>query len=462
VCETAETVTRSYAEFLSKKLVTAPAEGFTVELTAPWLFDWQARIVEWALRRSKACVFADTGLGKTRMFLTWADQVARHTGGNVLVLAPLGVVQQTVAEGTRIGIPAIASRDGAVHRITVTNYERLHHFNPADFTAIVLDESSRIKNYDSKTRDEIIESFRRTPYKLACTATPAPNDHMELGNHAEFVGAMTRAEMLAMFFVHDGARTSQWRLKGHARRDFWRWVSTWAVALKKPSDLGYSDEGLQLPELSVTEHPIASGHVGESLFGVAVGINEERQARRASLEDRVAQAAELVAAEPDEAWVVWCDLNDESTALAAAIPGAIELTGSEDPDTKEAKLEAFTTGKVRVLVTKASIAGHGLNWQHCARTAFCGIGHSFELYYQAIRRFWRFGQQRSVHVHVIYSEAELGVIENLRRKEREAEEMTAGMVRFMTEHLDLTHFQPRQATTYEPGTEMELPEWLMC
>lgn len=450
-----------YQEFVRGKVTLAPSEGFTPDLVAPWLFEWQARIVEWALRRGKACVFADTGLGKTRMFLTWADEVAKHTGGNVLVLAPLGVVQQTVAESTRIGVPALASREGAVHRITVTNYERLHHFNPADFTGIVLDESSRIKNYDSKTRDQVIEAFSNTPFKLACTATPAPNDHMELGNHAEFVGAMTRAEMLAMFFVHDGARTSQWRLKGHARRDFWRWVSTWAVALKKPSNLGYSDDGLELPELSITEHPVASGHVGESLFGIAVGLNEERRARRESLGDRVAQAAAIVAAEPDEPWVVWCDLNDESTALAAAIPGAIELTGSDDLDTKEAKLIAFASGTIRVLVTKPSIAGFGLNWQHCARTIFCGIGHSFELYYQAVRRFWRFGQTRPVNVHVVYSEAELAVIENLRRKEREADEMTTGMVQLMSEHLDFEHFQPRTNNTYTPALEMEIPLWLM-
>lgn len=450
---------QTYTEFLQHKLVTAPAAGFTTQLDTPHLFNWQARIVEWALRRGTACVFADTGLGKTRMLLTWADEVATHTNGRVLVLAPLGVVQQTTAEGKAIGITATPSRDGTTHRITVANYERLHHFNPSDFTGVVLDESSRIKNYDSKTRDQIIEAFRDTPYKLACTATPAPNDHMELGNHAEFVGAMTRPEMLAMFFVHDGSRTSQWRLKGHARREFWRWVSTWAVAIKRPSDLGYSNEGLQLPELHVTEHPIAGAHVGEGLFGMASGIQEERQARRESLNDRVARIAELVAAEPTEPWVIWCDLNDESTALTAAIPGAVELTGSDTPDEKEAKLEAFTQHG-GVLVTKPSIAGFGLNWQHCARTAFCGIGHSFEQYYQAVRRFWRFGQKRPVNVHLVYSEAELAVIENLRRKEREAEEMTAGMVQLMTEHLDLAHFQPRETTTYEPGAAMELPEWL--
>lgn len=450
----------TYAEFLERKLVTAQAAGFTATVDTPHLFDWQARIVEWALRRGKACVFADTGLGKTRMFLSWADEVARHTGGRVLVLTPLGVVQQTATEGERIGVTATASRDGAVHRITVANYERLHHFNPADFTAVVLDESSRIKNYDSKTRDQIIEAFHQTPFKLACTATPAPNDHMELGNHAEFVGAMTRPEMLAMFFVHDGSRTSQWRLKGHARREFWRWVSTWAVAIKRPSDLGYSDEGLELPELRVVEHPIAGAHVGESLFGMASGIQEERQARRESLADRVEQVARLVAAEPTEPWVIWCDLNDESTALTNAIPGALELTGSDDADEKERKLAAFTTGEAQILVTKPSIAGHGLNWQHCARTAFCGVGHSFEQYYQAIRRFWRFGQKRPVDVHVVYSEAELAVIENLRRKEREAEEMTAGMVALMVEHLDLTHFQPRQASEYTPGAQMEIPTWL--
>lgn len=449
-----------YQEFLESKRLVTPEQGFEANVDTPHLFPWQARIVEWALRRGRACIFADTGLGKTRMLLTWADQVANHTNGKVLIVTPLGVIGQTVREGEQIGVRATASRDGTAYRVTVTNYERLHTFDPGDFAAVVLDESSRIKNFDSKTRDQIITAFDGTPYKLACTATPAPNDHMELGNHSEFVGAMTRPEMLAMFFVHDGGRTSQWRLKGHARQEFWHWVSTWAVAIKKPSDLGHSDDGYLLPELRTVEHQLPSSHTGESLFGVALGLSEQRQAKRESLEARVQRVAELVAAEPGEAWVVWCELNDESTALSRAIPGAVELTGSDTPEEKEAKLEAFTSGETRVLVTKPTIAGFGLNWQHCARTAFSSIGHSFEQYYQAIRRFYRFGQTRPVHVHVVYSEAEIGILENLRRKEREAEEMTSGMVQLMTEHLDLEHFQPRTRNVYAPKLDMEIPQWL--
>lgn len=448
-----------YAEFLSAKLKAPVPEGITVQLDTPHLFDWQARITEWALERGRAAIFADTGLGKTRMLLTWADHIATHTNGNVLVLAPLAVVGQTCAEAEAIGINATPSRDGTTARITVTNYERLHHYSPDEFAGIVLDESSRIKNYDSKTRDEIITTFDATPYRLACTATPAPNDHMELGNHAEFLGVMTRAQMLAMYFVHDGARTSQWRLKGHAKHDFWRWVSTWAVAIKHPRDLGFDSTGYDLPELTISKHAVPSEPVDGTLFGLAETLTEQRHARRSSLEDRVALAAEIATSEPDEPWVVWCELNDESTALAAAIPGSIELTGSDDVDTKEAKLRAFTTGEARVLVTKPSIAGFGMNWQHCARTAFCGIGHSFESYYQAVRRFYRFGQARRVNVHIVYSEAELSVMENLRRKEAEALEMTDHMVALMSAHTTLAP-QARTETTYAPGVEMEIPAWL--
>lgn len=448
-----------YRDFLAAKLKAPVPEGIAAKLDTPHLFDWQARITEWALERGRAAIFADTGLGKTRMLLTWADRIAAHTEGPVLVLAPLGVVSQTCDEGRAIGIDATASRDGTTARITVTNYERLHHYSPDDFAGVVLDESSRIKNYDSKTRDEIVTTFYATPYRLACTATPAPNDHMELGNHAEFLGAMTRAQMLAMYFVHDGARTSQWRLKGHAKSDFWRWVSTWAVAIKHPRDLGYESTGYDLPELTVSEHAIPSEAIDGTLFGLAETLTEQRHARRNSLDDRVARTAELVNSEPDESWVVWCELNDESAALAQSIPDAIELSGSDDLDAKEAKLRAFTSGDARVLVTKPSIAGFGMNWQHCARTIFCGIGHSFEAYYQAVRRFHRFGQQRRVNVHIVYSEAELAVMENLRRKEAEAKEMTDHMVALMAAHTTLAP-QTRTENTYAPGIEMEIPSWL--
>jgi len=448
-----------YKEFLTAKLKAPVPEGITVALDTPHLFDWQARVTEWALKRGRAAIFADTGLGKTRMLLAWANEIAKATNGNVLVLAPLGVVSQTCDEAASIGIDATPSRDGTVARIAVTNYERLHHYSPDEFVGIVLDESSRIKNFDSKTRDEIITTFDATPYRLACTATPAPNDHMELGNHAEFLGVMTRAQMLAMYFVHDGARTSQWRLKGHAKKDFWRWVSTWAVAMKHPRDLGFDGDGYDLPELDVKEHSIPSEAVDGTLFGLAATLTEQRQARRGSLNDRVTRTAELVADEPHESWVVWCELNDESAALGATIPGAVELSGSDDIDTKEAKLRAFTTGETKVLVTKPSIAGFGMNWQHCARTAFCGIGHSFESYYQAVRRFHRFGQTRPVKVHIVYSEAEMAVMENLRRKESEAQEMTDHMVALMGAYTDLAHHE-RPTAAYAPGVEMEIPAWL--
>lgn len=442
----------NYADFLHNKLATAPPKGVDTTINSPHLFDWQARVTEWALQRGRAAIFADTGLGKTRMLLAWADTIANHTNGSVLVLAPLGVVQQTIREGEIMGIAATAHTPS---RITITNYDRLHQQDPSAFTGVVLDESSRIKSYDSRTRDQVIDAFSETPYRLACTATPAPNDHMELGNHAEFLGVMTRAQMLAMYFVHDGSRTSNWRLKGHAKHEFWRWVASWAIAMKHPRDLGYEADGYDLPELQVIEHPVTSEPTDGSLFGLAVSLTEQRHARRDSLQTRVRTAADLIT--PGEPWVVWCELNDESQALARMIPGSIELTGSDPIDVKEDKLRAFTD-EGGVLITKPSIAGFGMNWQHCARTTFCGVGHSFEQYYQAIRRFHRFGQERSVHAHLIYSEAEIPVVQNLRRKEAEAADMADHMVRLMSEHNSLAKPEPSEPPA--PAIPMEVPSWL--
>ena len=449
-----------YHEFIASKVLMASPCGFEADIDTPHLFEWQALIVQWALGRGKAAVFADTGLGKTRIQLVWANAVANETQGNVLILAPLGVVGQTSEEARRIGIAVTSCRrqEDAQSGINITNYETLHNFDPSQFTGVVLDESSRIKSFDSKTRQTIIGSFADTPYKLACTATPAPNDHMELGNHAEFVNAMTRAEMLAMFFVHDGGQTSQWRLKGHARNEFWRWVASWAVAVKRPSQLGFDDAGYDLPPLNARHHAVAGKYQNGSLFNVAQGLTEQRKARRASLADRVGKAVDLVRTEPNESWVLWCELNDEADALTAELPEAIEVRGSQSPDEKEHLLKAFSSGAAKVLVSKPSICGHGLNWQHCARTAFIGVGHSFEMYYQAIRRFWRFGQQRPVDVHLIYSESELEVYENLMRKAKEAEHMTEQMVKHMS--LYGLSLEARRKDIYNPQERMVIPPWL--
>lgn len=443
-----------YTHFLSTKRVVAEPVGFAAdETTIPArLFPFQRDIVRWACRRGRAAIFAGTGLGKTGMQLAWAHQVAAHAGGDVLILAPLAVAQQTVGEGLKFGLPATLCRDGADVRpgVNVANYERLHRFDLARFAGIVLDESSILKAYDGATRTALVEAFAATPFRLCCTATPAPNDHMELGNHAEFLGVMSRTEMLAMFFVHDGGETQTWRLKGHARDDFWRWVASWAVMLRRPSDIGYDDGAFALPPLVMHEHMVEGETPTGLLFPVeARTMDERRRARRASLAARVTACAALVNASA-EPWVIWCDLNAEGDGLARAIPAAIQVAGIDPLEVKEARLADFAAGRARVMVSKPSIAGFGLNWQHCPNVAFVGLSDSWEQYYQAIRRCWRFGQTRPVQCHVIASVAEGAVVANIERKERQAEEMATEMVRHMQLHNTAAlRAAGREETTYE-------------
>ena len=406
------------------------------------LFDFQRDIVRWALRRGRAAIFADCGLGKTPMQLEWA----RHIPGRVLILAPLAVSAQTVREAAKFGIHDVEySRGGSAAKIVVTNYEMLEHFNPADFAGIVLDESSILKAYDGSTRTAIIEAFAQTPFRLACTATPAPNDYMELGNHAEFLGALTRTEMLSTFFVHDGCDTQKWRLKGHAEKDFWRWLCSWAITIRKPSDLGYDDGAFVLPPIEYIEHIVGAQKVQDGyLFALpAVTLQERIAARRDTLAERVTEAAAMIAGS-DEAWVVWCNLNAESQALATQIIGSVEITGSQSADEKEVALLAFTDGTAQRIVTKPSIAGFGLNWQHCHNVAFVGLSDSWEQYYQAVRRCWRFGQKHPVKVHVITADIEGAVLQNIKRKEEDAERMAAEMLGHMR---DLNTEALRGATT---------------
>ncbi|HXU06434.1 MAG TPA: DNA methyltransferase [Polyangia bacterium] len=426
----------SYSEFIESKARVIPACGLdTVPTLNPALFPFQHDIVTWALRRGRAAIFAECGLGKTLMQLEWA----RCLPGRCLVLAPLAVAQQTVREGARFGIEAHYLRSPAretAHRIVVTNYEMLEHFEPDDFVGVVLDESSILKAYDGKTRNAIISRFADTPYRLACTATPAPNDYMELGNHAEFLGVMSRTEMLATYFVHDGGETQQWRLKGHARSEFWKFVASWAMLLRKPSDLHYDDAGFDLPPLEVHEHRVAGPPSDGHLFAMEAATLPERiAARRASVADRVKLCAEIVNAS-DRPWVVWCNLNTESGALAAAIPGAVEVRGSDDHAEKESKLGAFSRGDYRVIVSKPTIAGFGLNWQHCENMAFVGLSDSWEQYYQAVRRCWRFGQTRTVHCHIIVADTEGAVAANVKRKEQAAVAMSGGMIEHMRDEME--------------------------
>ena len=425
-----------YASFIKNKALAQIATGFAPQKLGSHLFDFQAAIVDWACKRGRAAIFADTGLGKTAMQAEWARQVAAHTGGRVLILAPLCVAQQTVEEEAKFGtsIKYCRKESQASGEIIITNYEMVDHFDVADYAGVVLDESSILKSHDSKTRARIISMFDKTPYRLSCTATPSPNDHMELGNQAEFLGVMTAVEMLAMFFVHDGGDTANWRLKGHGKARFWEWMSTWAVCVRNPADLGFDGSRYILPGLQMHEHVIDVHEAlpGQLFAGIAQTLTERRDAKRQSLMDRVNIAAELVNSHKRPA-IVWCHLNDESKALTAAIPDAVEVTGSMTADEKEAAIMAFTHGEKRVIVSKPSICGFGMNWQHCSDMVFAGLDDSFASFYQAVRRCSRLGPKDVVNVHLVSSSAEGAVKANLQRKQDQAIDMAESMVAHMRE-----------------------------
>jgi len=419
-----------YASFLDAKAMLAPPTGTDVEPSLPEaLYPFQRDIVRWALRRGRAAIFADCGLGKTLMQLAWA----RNVPGRVLILAPLAVAEQTVREGSKFGIEVKHARreDPPSSRIVVTNYEMLGHFDPRGFAGVVLDESSILKSYDGATRTKIIETFGATPFRLACTATPAPNDFMELGNHSEFLGILSRAEMLATFFVHDGGETQKWRVKRHATKPWWAWVASWAATLRRPSDLGYADDGFILPALNYQEHMMAAPAGADELFPAeAVTLHERIGARRETVGLRVGCAAKIVNAAVGP-WLVWCDRNDEHEALCAEIPDAVGVRGSDDAEVKANRMLAFADGAIRVLVTKPSIAGFGMNWQHCAQMCFVGLSDSYEQFYQAVRRCWRFGQIEPVVVHVITTDTMGRVRANIERKDAQANDMAISMIAHM-------------------------------
>ena len=431
---------QDYQEFLQSKSVRFLPVGFDVSRDAvnPQLFDFQKDIVIWACKRGRSALFEDCGLGKTPQQLEWARFVAAHTGRPVLIFAPLAVSQQTHGEGVKFGIPVTVCRSQSDIRdgVNITNYEKMAHFSPDGLGGVVLDESSILKGFDGKTRKALTEFCETIPYRLACTATPAPNDYMELGNHAEFLGVMTCTEMLSLFFVHDGGDTSKWRLKRHAEQEFWKWICSWAVALRAPSDLGYSGGKFKLLTLHMEQITVESK---DNPFGTlftceAKTMDERRAARKHSLADRVAACADLVNS-INEPWMVWCDLNAESEALERAIDEATEVQGSDDADDKEQAMMGFAAGAVRVLVSKPSICGFGMNFQHCRRVAFVGLSDSYEQFYQAVRRCWRFGQTREVYCYVITSEAEGAVVRNIERKEQQAKALMDGMVGHMQEQM---------------------------
>ena len=420
----------SYLDFLERKQRLAPAQGRDIHADDihPTLHEWQNRIVQWACERGRAAIFADCGLGKTFMQLEWA----RHMADTSLIVAPLSVARQTTREATKLGLDVRYVRtqddvDGP--GLWITNYEMLERFDADLFGAVVLDESSILKNHTGKTRQRVIEQWGRTPYRLACTATPAPNDVTELTNHAEFLGVMPRTEMLAAYFVHD---QDGWRMKGHAVEAMHEWMASWAVAVRTPADIGGSDDGYILPPLNVKPSVVEHNESPEGqLFATDLGgVGGRASVRRSSLNARVERATELVTRHPDDQWIIWCGLNDEASAIARATPDAVNVDGSWDPDQKAEALEQFQDGRIRVLVTKISIAGFGMNFQNCHRMVFLGLGDSFEAYYQAVRRCWRFGQTEQVDAHIVVSDLEQQIVSNVARKQTQTSETVELLVKY--------------------------------
>ena len=423
-----------YADFLKEKRRVWTGEPLPLPHDAhPLLFPFQQALVAWAMRKGRCALWAGTGLGKTAMQLVWADRV-RQSGGRALILAPLAVNAQTVREAVKFGVPAHAARGQSDVRddsVTVANYDMLHHFDASQFDAVVLDESSILKSYSGTTKQALVEAFASTRYKLCCTATPAPNDYLELGNHAEFLGIMPSTEMIMRWFTNDPMEAGRYTLKPHGAADFWRWVSSWALSLEKPSDIGYPDEAFALPPLRVVYQDV--GHVemaptaGRLFAEPALSATDMHQTLRASSGLRATAAAARINAEPDEAWLVWVNTDYDADALRALVPDLVEVKGPDSADVKAARLLGFADGSVRRLMTKPSVAGFGMNWQRCARVVFMGLSFSFEQFYQALRRTWRFGQTREVLVYAFLSEQEVTLRDAIATKERQH----AGLMRDM-------------------------------
>ncbi len=452
----------TYEEFLKSKQITINPSGFDCNPLNLHPFDFQKDICKWNLKKGKSADFLDTGLGKSLIQLMWADEICRYTKGKILILAPLAVSKQTIREGNKFGIKVNACRSqiDVKDGINITNYEMLHHFDINDFVGIVLDESSIIKSFSGKTTQQILDLFRFTEYKLACTATPAPNDYEELGNHAEFLGVMSRSEMLATFFVHDSGDTAKWRLKGHAEAEFWKWIASWGMVVKNPEDLGYDGSKYKLPKLNIKTHFVENPNTGDMFIVLpAQTLDERREARKESLQDRVNKTVELTRGMDN--CLIWCDYNDESIALTKSINGAVEVKGADTPEHKENALIGFATGDVQYLVTKPKIAGFGMNWQNCNNMIFCGLSDSYERFYQAIRRCYRFGQTKEVNVHIVISEKEESVLENIKGKEERAQKMSKNMVTLTSEILkNEIRNTTRNVINYNPQQRIEIPSWL--
>lgn len=455
-----------YLEFLKTKSISAPSVGFTPKTLSNDLFDFQRDVVSWACRRGRAAIFAGTGLGKSFKELSWAHELYEAEKKPVLIFTPLAVAAQMEREAVKFGIDAIHVQKTTQNPIQITNYQKIEHFDLSKYSGVVLDESSILKNHTGHFRTRLIEECNHIPYRLAATATPSPNDYMELGNHSQFCGIMSYTDMLSTFFVHDAAKTQDWRLKGHAETEFWKWMASWSVMYQSPEDLGYNGSKYVLPKLHQIQHTVGAEYKPNVDTGMlfpleAQSMGDRLKARRATIEDRVNKAVEIVNEDTKSPWVIWCNLNDESAMIASKIDGAVEVKGSDKDDKKEKALADFADGNIRVLVTKPSICGFGMNWQHCNKTCFVGLNDSFEQIYQAIRRFWRFGQKNEVYAHFIASELEGAIVQNIKRKEEQADHMMRQMVAHMSD-LSAANIKGavRETMNYQPKEKMELPSWI--
>lgn len=455
-----------YAEFLKTKELKTIDAGFDVpeEWLSDRLFPYQRDIVRWALKKGKAAILTGCGTGKTFMLLEWAHCVHRHTGGKVLIVSPLSIVSQTAREAEKFKICDVTvcrTQKDVKDGLNITNYEMVEHFKASDFIAVVLDESSILKSFTSKTTSDFTDKFYHTPYKLLCTATIAPNDYTEIGTSCEFLGIMSRTEMLATYFVHDGGKTSDWRLKKAGVSKFWEWFATWAIYFNSPKDLGYEDEGYELPPLNIETILTKSEVEDYQMFvKVAETLQERREARKESMEDRTDKAYELTQTDPSQ-WLLWVDYNDESEVLRKKIPGCVEIKGSDEPETKAQASIDFADGSIRCLVSKPSIFGFGSNFQSCHNEIFCGLSDSYERFYQAVRRCWRFGQNEPVNVYIILSEKEVSILENIKRKQALMDEMQKNMTALMKEvTLSEIKHTTRITTNYRPEEQFKLPAFM--
>ena len=457
----------TYEEFLKTKEMRAEACGFDIDRDSitPYAFDYQKDIITWACKKGKCAILTGCGTGKTLMLLEWCNAVHKQTNKPVLIVSPLSVVNQTQREAQKFEICAVnvcRKQEDVINGINITNYEMIEHFDSAAFVGVCLDESSILKSFTGKYQQILTDMFCKTPYRLLCTATIAPNDYTEIGTSCEFLGIMSRAEMLATYFIHDSGDTSKWRLKKAGVNKFWEWFATWAIYFNSPKDLGYEEEGYDLPPLNIkkifTEREPEEGTLFVQL---AKTLDERRNARKESLEDRTDKAADLANSKMWEQWLIWCDYNDESAVLKKKIDHCVEVKGADSPEYKAQASLDFADGSIHALVSKAAIFGFGSNFQSCHNMVFCGLSDSYERFYQAIRRCWRFGQKEPVNVYIILSEKEMNVLDNITRKQSQMDEMQKQMTALMREvTLSEIKHTTRITTEYKPIEEMRKPTWI--